>query len=513
MSVIQQNIARFKITHPYIYDAFKDDPAKLAEMANVFLEVAKDPEMTALEELEAPSSSFKTSNFRDNVAGGLKTYIQRRKDDEQFGEDYALDQRAKSLAAISRAQKDPTTTLFDDGNKVPSAYTEPLFYNNPEENEFGQLSKAKEPALLADFTSPMPTGARLDPYMNIPKVKGQYEPIDDMVAGENQYPYTPTPDGHHRMPDGSIMPNSEMNPATSYNEERYNVNTPQGGGILSGGQTPLGNTGNTNGILNTDTTSSYDRKRSAVSGNARGSQMPDMKISQGEMLMRMGAAGVGAANRGDSYIEAMGQTYGDIKDANRQAEADAYNTQQINAKAEALAAAKKAQDQEKLDADNYAKVNKINISLSEMQEAKTILENNKNVTGKSIPDLWNRLVGYTVGNEERADRLFLKKLKLDEVMQRVAETKGAISNAEMKLFASSAPDDLDDESIWIAWLDRKIKMQEMFMHRILNPSARLTDLDAPISETMPGFDTGVGTTTPAYNPDDFTIVDETPDPQ
>ena len=512
MSVIQQNIARFKITHPYIYDAFKDDPAKLAEMANAFLVPAKDPKMTALEELEAPRkyNMLKTA-FTD--ANRVNVADQQAKDALDFGNDYALDQRAKSLAAISRAEKDPTTTLFDDGNVVPPAYTPPLFYNNPEENEFGQLSKVKEPALLADFTSPMPTGARLDPYMNIPKVKGQYEPIDDMVAGENQYPYTPTPDGHHRMPDGSIMPNSEMNPATSYNEERYNVNTPQGGGILSGGQTPLGNTGNTNGILNTDTTSSYDRKRSAVSGNARGSQMPDMKISQGEMLMRMGAAGVGAANRGDSYIEAMGQTYGDIKDANRQAEADAYNTQQINAKAEALAAAKKAQDQEKLDADNYAKVNKINISLSEMQEAKTILENNKNVTGKSIPDLWNRLVGYTVGNEERADRLFLKKLKLDEVMQRVAETKGAISNAEMKLFASSAPDDLDDESIWIAWLDRKIKMQEMFMHRILNPSARLTDLDAPISETMPGFDTGVGTTTPAYNPDDFTIVDETPDPQ
>jgi hypothetical protein len=201
----------------------------------------------------------------------------------------------------------------------------------------------------------------------------------------------------------------------------------------------------------------------------------------------MGAAGVGAANRGDSYIEAMGQSYGDIKDANRMAEAEAYNAQQINAKAEALAAAKKAQEQEKLDTDNYAKVNKINISLNEMQEAKKILENNKNVTGKSIPDLWNRLVGYTVGNEERADRLFLKKLKLDEVMQRVAETKGAISNAEMTLFASSAPDDLDDESIWIAWLDRKIKMQEIFMNRILNPNQRLTDLNAPLSETMPGM--------------------------
>ena len=279
-----------------------------------------------------------------------------------------------------------------------------------------------------------------------------------------------------------------MNPNQFLNGQPYNQNSNQyptnnytmGGPVL---QDPNQAANAQSGILSSGGYGS----NTMSSGNARGSQMPDMKISQGEMLMRMGAAGVGAANRGDSYIEAMGQTYGGIKDANRMAEAEAYNAQQINAKAEALAAAKKAQEQEKLDTDNYAKVNKINISLNEMQEAKKILENNKNVTGKSIPDLWNRLVGYTVGNEERADRLFLKKLKLDEVMQRVAETKGAISNAEMTLFASSAPDDLDDESIWIAWLDRKIKMQEIFMNRILNPNARLTDLNAPLSETMPSM--------------------------
>ena len=279
-----------------------------------------------------------------------------------------------------------------------------------------------------------------------------------------------------------------MNPNQFLNGQPYNPNSNQyptnnytmGGPVL---QDPNQAANAQSGILSSGGYGS----NTVSSGNARGSQMPDMKIGQGEMLMRMGAAGVGAANRGDSYIEAMGQTYGGIKDANRMAEAEAYNAQQINAKAEALAAAKKAQEQEKLDTDNYAKVNKINISLNEMQEAKKILENNKNVTGKSIPDLWNRLVGYTVGNEERADRLFLKKLKLDEVMQRVAETKGAISNAEMTLFASSAPDDLDDESIWIAWLDRKIKMQEIFMNRILNPNARLTDLNAPLSETMPSM--------------------------
>ena len=278
------------------------------------------------------------------------------------------------------------------------------------------------------------------------------------------------------MPNGSMMPDSEM--------DGYGGSGGGGGGYGS----------------------------NAVSGNARGSERPDNQIGRAEMLMRMGAAGVGAsAQGGTAAIQALGQTYGDIQDANRQSEADAYNAQQINAKAEALAAAKNAEKQEVMDAENYEKVSSINISLNQMQEAKRILQESENVTGKSAGDFWNRLVGSYVGNKEQADRLFLKKLKLDEVMKRVAETKGAISNAEMTLFASSAPSDYDDESIWIAWLDRKIQMQEMFMNRILNPNARLTDLTAPLSETMPGFDTGGTTSTtdaaPPFNSDDYTFVE------
>ena len=301
-----------------------------------------------------------------------------------------------------------------------------------------------------------------------------------------------------------------MNPNQFLNGQPYNQNSNQyptnnytmGGPVL---QDPNQAANAQSGILSSGGYGS----NTVSSGNARGSQMPDMKISQGEMLMRMGAAGVGAANRGDSYIEAMGQSYGDIQDANRMAEAEAYNAQQINAKAEALAAAKRAEKQEVMDAENYAKLDKINISLNQMQEAKRILEDSKNVTGKSPGDLWNRLVGGTIGNKEQADRLYLKKLKLDEIMERVAQTKGAISNAEMTLFASSAPSDYDDESVWIAWLDRKIQMQEMFMNRILNPNQRLTDLNAPLSETMPNM------SMPEANAqyEVLEIEDETPDPE
>ena len=108
-------IASLKVTNPDIYEKYKDDPKLLAQMAKSFLQVAEDPEMTTLESLEAPSTSFKTSNFRDNVAGGLKTYMQRRKDDKEFGEDYDRDQRRQSINAVRRAEKDPDSMLFDTG--------------------------------------------------------------------------------------------------------------------------------------------------------------------------------------------------------------------------------------------------------------------------------------------------------------------------------------------------------------------------------------------------------------
>lgn len=109
-------IASLKVTHPDVYNAYKDEPDKLAKMAKAFLEVADDPEMTRLEELEAPRTGFKTSNFRDNVSGGLRTYLQEQRDAEEFGEGYALDQRRQSLNTSRPLSEDDP--LFAEGSVV-----------------------------------------------------------------------------------------------------------------------------------------------------------------------------------------------------------------------------------------------------------------------------------------------------------------------------------------------------------------------------------------------------------
>ena len=98
-----------------------------------------------------------------------------------------------------------------------------------------------------------------------------------------------------------------------------------------------------------DTTSSSDRKGSAVSSNARGSMMPFAKINRNEALMRIGGAMVGGSSQGFSgAMKAATDEFGNIQDANRQAETDAFNKAEDTRLAEERIAALKA----KADAKN-----------------------------------------------------------------------------------------------------------------------------------------------------------------
>ena len=488
-SVIKQNIASLQLTNPDIYEKYKNDPKTLVHMANTFLKVAEDPEMTALEELEAPRKydMLKTA-FTD--ANRVSVVDQQRKDGEEFGEDYALDQRAKSLAAVRRAEKAASTTLFDDGNVVPSAYTEPVLYNNPEENDFGQLDKVEEPPLLADFTSPMPTGARLDPYMDIPKVK-QDDPIDDMVAGENLYPYTVTK--------GALEdPYDETPPVLKEAlQDPYDETPPAL--IGSGNKVDQGGSSETNtntGVLGKKftTTASEDRMSSPVTANARGSAMPYGKVGRNEMLMRMGSKMMaGSVNGHGAGMDAAFSEYGNIQDTNRQADTDAFNKAEATRLAEERIAALKAKSNAK-KTDGQS-VGNLRYGISKLKNGLDMIQNGgKNLTGVNAGAIFSRIYGKAVGSEAEAQRLFLKELGLDAIMKRVSQTKGAISNAEMKLFAASAPDINSQEIVWEAWINRQIQMSNILINRLETGGS--VDENAKLSETMPSIkmDTGTSTT-------------------
>ena len=73
-----------------------------------------------------------------------------------------------------------------------------------------------------------------------------------------------------------------------------------------------------------------------------------------------------------------------------------------------------------------------------------------NLTG--LGGMAKALVDNFTGDEDAARRLILQRVKVDDALLRVAETKGAISNAEMKLFLAPAPKNWQDEKIWEQWI-------------------------------------------------------------
>jgi hypothetical protein len=110
-------IAQLKVSRPDIYARVKDDPEELKIAAEYFLDVAKDPEMTGLESLEAPrENDFRKRMFSDPSNRSVSK--QQAKDAVEFGADYALDQREQGLGAARSTPADDM--LFTEGS--PAEY-------------------------------------------------------------------------------------------------------------------------------------------------------------------------------------------------------------------------------------------------------------------------------------------------------------------------------------------------------------------------------------------------------
>jgi hypothetical protein len=125
------------------------------------------------------------------------------------------------------------------------------------------------------------------------------------------------------------------------------------------------------------------------------------------------------------------------------------------------------------------------------------------LTGWNLSAIVSKFIGKTVGSEEEASRLFLNEIGLDQIMKRVSETKGAISNAEMALFSKQVPSLGSQEIVWERWLQRQIQMSQILLDRLENGGS--VEPNAPLSQTMPSISGGNGATTSG----DFTIVEKT----
>ena len=228
-------------------------------------------------------------------------------------------------------------------------------------------------------------------------------------------------------------------------------------------------------------------------------ERPSAQIGTNEMLIRMGLAGVrGAAKGGLESLGAMGDVYGQVQDANRTAAIAAYEdevqraTDERDAEAlrkyrESLVEAKKKSGtkpdakQDRKDQDQIATIDE---SILEMNRALSMIKEG-GVTG-----WWDATVGMffdkATGGKDEIARKLLNKLKVDDALLRIAQTKGAISNKEMDLFLSPAPDVYDQENVWESWIGERIKALQRVKSRLANNQ---TVEDVATSQQIDSFST------------------------
>jgi hypothetical protein len=193
-------------------------------------------------------------------------------------------------------------------------------------------------------------------------------------------------------------------------------------------------------------------------GNARGSDLPDMQIGLNERLMRMGAAGLAAGGQGS--LAQMGAMFGasaDVNQANRQAEMEAFGIEEERRQAHAARVAALAASKNKGAGGGGDEAKVAGIALD---NARAVLRGFDKYDGFASPVGWSYWIrqGWDNinGNEQAAIRLKIAKMKVDSTLARVAQTKGAISEKEMDIFMSDQPSWTSDEKVWRDWIDSYI---------------------------------------------------------
>ena len=285
----------------------------------------------------------------------------------------------------------------------------------------------------------------------------------------NYWPYIPFEDtelGRSLESEGTTEAREAL-PSMQDAERMKRINNPLGG---TGGALTDTNTDNGKAALTvTDqqqqpapskpTQSTVRSTTGGYTGNARGSDLPDMQIGLNERLMRMGAAGLAAGGQGS--LAQMGAMFGasaDVNQANRQAEMEAFGIEEERRQAHAARVnALAASGSKGADAETGAASTSARIALD---NANAVLKGFDDFDGVTGPFNWF-ISGWDssgFGDAGRANvRLKIAKMKVDSTLARVAETKGAISEKEMEIFESDQPSFYASEDVWREWVTNYIR--------------------------------------------------------
>lgn len=227
-----------------------------------------------------------------------------------------------------------------------------------------------------------------------------------------------------------------------------------------------------------------------MTANARGSALG--MVPRGESLIRIGGAMYSGGLQGDG-IGAATREYGSIQDANRKAEVDAYNKAEATRIAELRARGTGSKAAGKAAEKNAASLQSVNDAMYGMQRGLDAIAESRasggNLTG--IGGVFKGIFDNFTGDPDANRRMILSRLRVDDALLRVAETKGAISNAEMKLFLSPAPTNFQDEQVWLDWLNERMAALQRVQNRLSGGE------ELPAGQRSNEFNTSSGTYTPS----------------
>jgi len=335
-----------------------------------------------------------------------------------------------------------------------------------------------------------------DPAMYTPVPALTPNPSAMGAADPYAPPYAPSAGGVLPTANNEPIPMGQS-PVDFATLEAQNSKSP----VLINTTTPAPNTTTANTAAQTpalSTTSSTTATRSPalsrgagnMTANARGSALGI--TPRGESLIRIGGAMYSGALKGDG-LGAATREYGSIQDANRKAEVDAYNKAETTRIAELRAKRTGSKADSKAAAKNAASLQAVNDAMYGMQRGLDAIAESRasggNLTG--IGGIFKGIFDNFTGDPDANRRMILSRLRVDDALLRVAETKGAISNAEMKLFLSPAPTNLQDEQVWADWINERMAALQRVQNRLGGGE------ELPAGQRSNEFNTSSGTYTPS----------------
>ena len=231
-------------------------------------------------------------------------------------------------------------------------------------------------------------------------------------------------------------------------------------------------------------------------GNARGSGVPDLSVSKGDMWIRMGAAMLANSQNGlANSLGAAGQAYSDVQDENKAYALKKYEMEQAKIAADRAAERARAGSGSGAGSLGPEYINNLTMARDAVLNVVNNPNGSSDLTG--IKGVAKGIFDNFTGDDDAARRMILERVRVDDALLRTAQTKGAITEMEMKLFLAPAPTKWQDERVWLDWINQRIDTYNIVSGRMAR------------GETVPFY--SVVPASPTTDTSGYTITEITPE--